>query len=167
MRDSLVVYRSTFEAGKSLPEKQRLRFYEAIFDYALNDIEATDLNGNLKIFFDLTKPLIDSNNKKYKNGCKGGRPKDDDSPRKDFGEDIENVILTESQWERIVAKRGEKLAIKMVEVLDEWLSLGGANAKQYIGKNNYGHFKADGWVLNQAKERLEKEETTTKPNWSV
>ena len=167
MRDSLVVYRSTFEAGQSLPEKQRLKFYESIFDYALNDVEPTNLSGNLKIFFDLTKPLIDSNNKKYKNGCKGGRPKDDDSPRKDFGEEIETVILTESQWEKIVAKYGENLALKMVKVLDDWLSIGGHNAKQYIGKNNYGHFRKDYWVFQEAKKLLEKEEADNQPNWSV
>ncbi len=166
MRDSYVFYRNFFECIEKLPAKEQLSAYRAISNYALNGI-ATDLKGTAQIIYDMAKPNIDSNNKKYKNGCKGGRPKDDDSPRKDFGEDIENVILTESQWERIVAKRGERLALKMVEVLDEWLTIGGANAKQYLGKNNYGHFKADGWVLNQAKERLEKEETTTKPNWSV
>ena len=111
MRDSYVFYRNFFECIEKLPTKEQLSAYRAISNYALNGIE-TDLKGTAQIIYDMAKPNIDSNNKKYKNGCKGGRPKDDESPRKDFGEDIENVILTESQWERIVAKRGERLALR-------------------------------------------------------
>lgn len=166
MRDSYIFYRNFFECIEKLSQKEQLLAYRAISNYALNGVD-TELSGMAQIIYEMAKPNIDSNNKRYKNGCKGGRPKDDDSPRKDFGEDINTVILTESQWERIVAKRGEKLALKMVKVFDDWLSVGGANAKQYIGKNNYGHFKADGWVLNEAKKALEKEEEASQPNWSI
>ena len=166
MRDSLVVYRNTIEVAKVLNKSDRLKFYEALFEYALYDKEPEELIGNPLSFFNLTRPLIDANNKRYRNGCKGGRPKDDDSPRKDFGE-YETVILTETQWTKILAKYGENLALKMVKVLDDWLSIGGHNAKQYIGKNNYAHFRKDYWVYQEAKKLLEKEEADNQPNWSV
>ena len=54
MRDSLVIYRSTVEAGNTLSEKQRLKFYESLFNYALDDVEPEGLNGTMKIFFELT-----------------------------------------------------------------------------------------------------------------
>lgn len=166
MRDSVVVYRNTVEVAKVLNKSDRLKFYEAVFDYAFYDKEPTELVGNASSFFNLTKPLIDANNKRYKNGCKGGRPKDDDSPRKDFGE-YNTVILTETQWEKIVAKYGEELAMQMVITLDNWLAIGGQNAKQYVGKNNYGHFRKDYWVYQEAKKQLEVENTKNQPNWSV
>lgn len=165
MRDSYIFYRNFFECIEKLSQKEQLLAYRAISNYALNGVE-TELSGMAQIIYEMAKPNIDSNNKKYKNGCKGGRPKDEDSPKKDFGEDC-LVTLTENQWERIVAKRGEKLAIKMVEVLDDWLSIGGTNAKQYIGRNNYGHFKSDSWVLQTAKKKIEEEQAETKPNWSI
>lgn len=40
MKDSFVFYRSFYEAIKLLNDEQRLKLYEAIFEYALNDIEA-------------------------------------------------------------------------------------------------------------------------------
>lgn len=165
MRDSFLIYKNTVDTVRSLSDREQLKFYNAIFDYVFLDREP-ELSGHTKAYFDLTRPYIDSNNKRYKNGCKGGRPKDEDSPKKDFDEDC-LVTLTENQWERIVAKRGEKLAIKMVEVLDDWLSIGGTNAKQYIGRNNYGHFKSDGWVFQTAKKIIEEEQAETKPNWSI
>lgn len=168
MRDSLIMYRSTFEAGQALPEKHRLKFYESIFDYALNDVEPTNLTGNLKIFFDLTKPLIDSNNKKYKNGCKGGRPADDDSPRKEIP-NIKLVNLTEVQFDRLVEKFGEKVILKAIELLEDWLETSNISksAKAALGKNHYCYFKRDKWIIQKAIKFVEKEETANQPNWSV
>lgn len=165
MRDSFVFYRNFFTCIEKLPVSEQREAYRAIASYALNGEEA-ELEGMAQIIYEMAKPNIDSNNKRYKNGCKGGRPKDEDSPRKIF-EDYETVILTESQWEKIVAKRGEELALAMVKILDNWLSLNGTTAKQYVGKNNYGHFKGDGWVLNEAKKLVEQESASKQPNWSV
>lgn len=165
MRDSFVFYRSWVDSIKKLPKTQQLDLFLAIFDYALDDKE-TELTGTSKIIYDLVKPLLEANTKRYKDGCKGGRPKDEDSPRKVF-EDYETVIITESQWEKTIAKYGERLALKMVEILDNWLSLGGANAKQYIGRNNYGHFRKDYWVYVEAKKAIEEEDAQNQPNWSV
>lgn len=165
MRDSFLVYKNTVDTVRTLSDKEQLKFYNSIFDYIFYDKEP-ELTGHTKAYFDLTRPYLDSNNKRYVNGCKGGRPKDEDSPRKIF-EDYETVILTESQWEKIVAKRGEELALAMVKILDNWLSLNGTTAKQYVGKNNYGHFKGDGWVLNEAKKLVEQESASKQPNWSV
>lgn len=78
MRDSIVFYRSYYEIIKELPDEQKLKVYEAIFEYGLNENEI-ELDGLIKAIFNLAKPNIDSANARYtasiENGKKGGRPK--------------------------------------------------------------------------------------------
>lgn len=72
-RDSFIFYRSYFESINQLPEANQLPIYKAVAEYALNNIINT-LQGVENSLFTLIKPTIDSNNKRYINGCKGGRP---------------------------------------------------------------------------------------------
>ena len=84
------------------------------------------------------------------NGKKGGRPKQDSKIRIELPE-IELVILTPTQYNSLLEKYGYDLLRKAILILDEWLKSGSKYAKQYIGKNNYAHFRTDGWVVNEAK----------------
>ena len=68
-RDSVVFYLSFYEAIKELPEMERLKAFEMVFDYAFKGIEPTD-NGIALAIFKLVKPQIDANNKRYENGKK-------------------------------------------------------------------------------------------------
>lgn len=79
MRDSTVFYRSFYEAIKGLPDAELVKSFKAIMEYALNDIEPEG-DGIERTVFLLTKPQIDSNNQKYENGKKGGRPKTEEKP---------------------------------------------------------------------------------------
>ena len=74
MRDSFVFYRSFFETFKKLPKKERLAIFEAVCDYALNDVFPSGLSGTADAVFTLLKPQVDANLRKYENGLKGGRP---------------------------------------------------------------------------------------------
>ena len=74
MRDSFIFYRSFYECVLELPEKERLQMYDAIAAFALND-EEPGFTGILSALFKAIKPQILANAKKYENGCKGGRPK--------------------------------------------------------------------------------------------
>lgn len=74
MRDSFIFYRSFFETIKKIPKKDRLQLVEAICNYALNDEEDSLSSLNAAIF-EMVKPQIDANTKRYENGKKGGRPK--------------------------------------------------------------------------------------------
>ena len=75
MRDSCIFYRSFLEAIELLPKKYKLQFYEALFNYALNDEPPDKLSGGAAALFKALQPQIDANNRKYENGKKGGRPK--------------------------------------------------------------------------------------------
>ena len=84
------------------------------------------------------------------NGQKGGRPKQDSTIRIELpGVDL--VILTPTQYGSLLEKYGYDLLRKSLLILDEWFKCGSKDAKQYIGKNNYAHFRSDGWVVNEAK----------------
>lgn len=73
IRDSVVFYRSFYEAIRDLPPEQFKACTTAILDYGLDGI-TPDTNGIEKTVFALVKPQIDANNKRYENGAKGGRP---------------------------------------------------------------------------------------------
>ncbi len=87
------------------------------------------------------------------NGKKGGRPNYNinikiEIPANSF------VILTPEQYDTLVEKYGYKLIRKAIEILSDWLTRSPLGEK-YKGKNNYGHFRSDGWVINMAKQSLE------------
>ena len=79
MRDSVLIYRSFWEALKKLPAEDRLSAITAIIDYGLDDIEP-DVSGVASAIFLMAKPLVDKNNTRYQNGIKGGRPKTREEP---------------------------------------------------------------------------------------
>ena len=84
------------------------------------------------------------------NGKRGGRPKQDSKIRIELP-DIELVILTPTQYGSLVERYGYELIRKSLLILDDWLKTGGKASKKYVGKNNYAHFRSDGWVVNEAK----------------
>jgi len=71
-RESLIFYRSFFEAIKELPSDQQWEVYNAMFEYALN-FKEIDLTWIPKVVFTLIKPQLEANRKKYLNGKKAKR----------------------------------------------------------------------------------------------
>ena len=67
MRDSMIFYRSFYEAINELPEQNQLAIYKAIFSFSLN-FEEIELEGISKTVFRLIKPQLEANIKRYKNG---------------------------------------------------------------------------------------------------
>ena len=86
------------------------------------------------------------------NGLKGGRPKQDSEIRIEIP-DVTLVILTPTQYGSLLEKYGYELIRKALLILDSWLKNGG---RKYAGKNNYAHFRSDGWLINEAARCLDK-----------
>lgn len=66
-------YESFLDGAQDLPDKQRLKFYDALAKYALLD-ETPELTGMALTCWKFAKPNIDNFIKNYDNGLKGGRP---------------------------------------------------------------------------------------------
>jgi hypothetical protein len=67
MRDTMIFYRSFYEAIKELPKEEQANIYDAIFSYGL-DFKEPQLSGISKTVWTLIKPQIDANIKRFQNG---------------------------------------------------------------------------------------------------
>ena len=94
MRDGFVFYRSFFESFEDLSKKDKLTLFDALCNYALNDIEP-ELSGTTAAIFKLLKPQVDANNRRYENGKKGGRPKENQTETKTKPNDNQTITKTE------------------------------------------------------------------------
>lgn len=83
------------------------------------------------------------------NGKKGGRRKQDEQIYIKIP-NITLVNLTSQQYEVLIKRYGNEIITKAISILDDWLRSGSSSAEKYIGKNNYSHFRKDGWVINEA-----------------
>ena len=71
-RDSIVVYRSFYEAAKALGDQEELELYRAIFEFGL-DHKNTEMGPMATAMFKLIQPQLEANYKKWQNGNKGGQ----------------------------------------------------------------------------------------------
>lgn len=83
--ESIIFYKSFFEAIENIPENKQLLLYRALFKYYFYN-EEPQLEDTLKAMFKLMKPNIDNASSRYKasveNGKKGGAPKGNQNARK-------------------------------------------------------------------------------------
>ena len=156
-RSSFVFYRSFSNAIDTLTdEEEQLKLYKAIVSYAL-DGTPPELTGVLAGYFELMRPQLDANYKKYLNGCKGkeygvlgkeygkqgGRPKKEKTPQKppknppnDNVNDNENVNVN------VNVKGGAPRAPY----------IGGVNAPRHPYGENGNIYLTDGEIENLKRE---------------
>lgn len=95
MRESIVFYRSFYEAIKELPAEEFRNAVMAIMEYGLNDSEI-DTSGVAKAILIMAKPQIDKNNKRYENGLRGGaKPKQNQNEAKPVSDSSQTVTKVE------------------------------------------------------------------------
>jgi hypothetical protein len=70
MNESMVFYRSFYEALRDLDDSIRLELYDAIMRYSLYE-EEVELSPLAKPFFRLISPQLDANLRRRKNGVYG------------------------------------------------------------------------------------------------
>ena len=79
MRDSMIFYRSFYEAIAELPAENQIEVYDAIFMFAFNFTEV-ELKGLSKTIFTLIKPQLEANNKRFLNGKQPKRKQEESKP---------------------------------------------------------------------------------------
>lgn len=108
MKDSMVFYRSFYEALKDLPDSDRLAVYDAIFSYGL-DLKEVELKGIPSVIWKLVKPNIEANIRRYENGKKGAEAKQTESKRKAKGKQRKSKPKANKDVDVDVDKDKEKL----------------------------------------------------------
>lgn len=68
-KDSFILYKSQIKILKSLEPEERLKFYDAIFDYATDKIDPVLPNAALQALFQIFKHRIDLDESKYQTRC--------------------------------------------------------------------------------------------------
>ena len=107
MRDSVVFYRSFYEAIKKLPADQFKASALAILEYGLNGNEP-ETDGIERTVFCMAKPQIDANNRRYENGTKGGRPRSKSNQE----ETKNNITKTKPNQDKTNTEPKEKEKVK-------------------------------------------------------
>lgn len=99
MRDSFIFYRSFYESISEIEDSDRLQVYDALIKFAL-DGEEPELSGIASALFKAFKPQILANNRKYENGCKGGRKKPNQNQSGTKTEPNKNQTITKPKPKR-------------------------------------------------------------------
>lgn len=73
-RESFIFYKSFYDSIKELAPKEQAQIYNAIFEYQFEN-KNPELKNVCKSIFTLILPQLEANNKRYENGKRGGRPK--------------------------------------------------------------------------------------------
>ena len=81
---------------------------------------------------------------------RGGRPKGNSYLSDFIVPDFETILLTKKQYNILLNKYGNNLLKNALSIFEHWLLTSSIGSK-YKGKNNYAHFRKDGWVINEAK----------------
>jgi hypothetical protein len=74
MQDSIVFYKSFYDAIQGLTPEIQVEAYNVIFNYAFNDVIPEEISPLVNVVFTLVKPQIDANVERRKNWKSGGRP---------------------------------------------------------------------------------------------
>jgi hypothetical protein len=78
MRDSFIFYRSFLNSIQHLEPNEQLELFHAIVCYGL-DQDEPEMSRYVRAVWESIKPQLDANQRKYENGCKGGKPKPNQS----------------------------------------------------------------------------------------
>lgn len=98
--ENLTIKDKHYALIRELPAVKQGAVYKAIFDYAMEHKEPTQLTGMSKAIFENIRPYIDNVEKQYKNGKQGGRPSEKvEEPKEETQPQTEEQSKEETQNE--------------------------------------------------------------------
>jgi hypothetical protein len=181
-RDSFVFYRSFYEAMEDLSDAEQLTIYKAIVIYALEGVEP-NITGYPKAIFKLIRPIIEANNKRWKNGkkgaehgVKGGRPKKGKetpkqpqenptrTPNKDKDVDKDVNVDEERSKEETQKRFAPPSKNDVVNFFISKKNISSADA-DYLAERFIDFYDSKGWMVGQNKMKNWESSATRALSW--
>jgi hypothetical protein len=154
MRDSFIFYRSFFESTIPLSDEQKAQLFNKICEYSLNQTE-TKTEPLVNAMFALIKPQLDANNRRFENGSKGGRPKEETKTKPKHNQTITkvkpnaNVNVNVNVNENVKEKEKEKFLIpKIEECISYFLE---KESSQNEAESFFNFYESKGWLVGKVK----------------
>ena len=148
-RNSIVFYRSFFEAMKELEPKMKSDVFDAImeFSFSANEIE---LAGMAKTVFILIKPQLQANMRRYENGMKPKRKREAE-PKQDESKQETNVNdnVNENENDNVNAKKKDKFVAPSLQEVETFFSEN--NFKLEVARNAFHYYNDANWKDSRGK----------------
>ena len=150
MRDSVLFYRSFYDALKNIPPDERLKVYDAIMEYGMYDRDP-DLDGVSLAIFLLAKPQIDANNKRYENGCKAKKKRTVSETEANTKQDLSECEAKEKEKEKEKVKVKDNNKIFKPPTVDDVRAYctergNGVNPQSFVD-----FYESKGWMIGKNK----------------
>jgi hypothetical protein len=147
-RDSFIFYRSFYDASKCLKTEEKAQLFDAICSYALDE-KVEQLEGTAYGMFQLVKPQLDANRKRFNNGCikkqKGSKKEAKAKQTKSKIEANVNVNPNVNENLNLESKSKSKLFIK--PTIDEIKNYCLERKNNVNAESFSNYYEARGWKL--------------------
>lgn len=149
-RDSFIFYRSFYDASKCLKTEEKAQLFDAICSYALDE-KVEQLDGTAYGMFQLVKPQLDANRKRFNNGCiKKQKRSKKEAKAKQTKSKIEanvNVNVNPNVNENLNLESKSKSKLFIKPTIDEIKDYCLERKNNVIAQKFYDYYEARGWKL--------------------
>lgn len=150
MRDSVLFYRSFYDALKNIPSDERLKVYDAIMEYGMYD-QDPDLDGVALAIFLLAKPQIDANNKRYENGCKAKKKRTVSETEANTKQDSSECEAKEKEKEKEKVKVKDNNKIFKPPTVDDVRAYCTERGNSVDPQSFVDFYESKGWMIGKNK----------------
>ena len=150
MRDSVLFYRSFYDALKNIPSDERLKVYDAIMEYGMYD-RNPDLDGVALAIFLLAKPQIDANNKRYENGCKAKKKRTVSETEANTKQDSSECEAKEKEKEKEKVKVKDNNKIFKPPSVDDVRAYCTERGNNVDPQSFVDFYESKGWMIGKNK----------------
>ena len=149
-RDSFIFYRSFYDASKCLKTEEKAQLFDAICSYALDE-KVEKLDGTAYGMFQLVKPQLDANRKRFNNGCikkqKGSKSEAKAKQTKSKVEANVNVNVNPNVNENLNLESKSKSKLFIKPTIDEIKNYCLERKNNVNAESFSNYYEARGWKL--------------------
>ena len=149
-RDSFIFYRSFYDASKCLKTEEKAQLFDAICSYALDE-KVEQLDGMAYGMFQLVKPQLDANRKRFNNGCikkqKGSKSEAKAKQTKSKIEANVNVNVNPNVNENLNLESKSKSKLFIKPTIDEIKNYCLERKNNVNAESFSNYYEARGWKL--------------------